>query len=188
MCDVSTDYIENDIKVMREQARGECTIARKIGGSCLKDHREDEETVIMFLKDALSMSGGDATYFELPRNECEHFPAPGLVAEKFTLNLLQRKAFILVAEEMLHRMADGYNFSGSRRAIRNFSTMYLGGEGGTGKTRVIEALQYLAKAWCRPRAIRTCAPTGIAASLVRGQTVHSMLGLRPGSTFDTKEK
>lgn len=66
--------------------------------------------------------------------------------------------------------------------------MYLGGEGGTGKTRVIEALLHFAKMWDRVGAVRSCGPTGIAASLVRGQTFHSLIGLRGDAKPNTKRK
>ncbi len=67
-------------------------------------------------------------------------------------------------------------------------TMYLGGEGGTGKTRAINSLLYLAEKWGFPGAFRTCAPTGIAASLVRGQTFHSLIELRAGSASKLSKK
>lgn len=66
--------------------------------------------------------------------------------------------------------------------------MYLGGEGGTGNTRVVDALMYFAKMWDRPAAVRTCAPTGIAASLVKGQTFHSLVGLRGSESFRIDRK
>lgn len=61
--------------------------------------------------------------------------------------------------------------------------MFLGGEGGSGKSRVIEALVYLAKSWRKQTSVRVCAPTGIAASLVGGQTFHSLVNIRRGRTY-----
>lgn len=66
--------------------------------------------------------------------------------------------------------------------------MYLGGEGGTGKSRVVEALLNLSEIFGRPGTVRTCAPTGIAASLVEGQTLYSLRGLRGNSDFNVKKK
>ncbi len=61
--------------------------------------------------------------------------------------------------------------------------MYLGEEGGTGMTRVINSLLYLAEKWYFSDAVRTCAPTGIAASLILGQTFPSLIEVRAGSLY-----
>lgn len=66
--------------------------------------------------------------------------------------------------------------------------MYLGGDGGTGKSRVVEALLNLSEICGRPGTVRTCVPTGIAASLVQGQKFHSLSGLRGNSDFNLKKK
>lgn len=42
--------------------------------------------------------------------------------------------------------------------------------------------------WSRPGAVRTCAPTVIAASLVSGQTFHSLLGMRGGEEYRSGKK
>ncbi len=55
--------------------------------------------------------------------------------------------------------------------------MHVSGEGGTGKSRVFEALLFLAAGWSQPDSILTVAPTGIAAVQVNGETVHSKLQL-----------
>lgn len=62
--------------------------------------------------------------------------------------------------------------------------MFLGGEGETGKSRVAVALLYFPNCWNRPGEISTSAPTGIAASLINGTTVHSMLKLKGGLAFN----
>lgn len=51
--------------------------------------------------------------------------------------------------------------------------IYLGGEGGIGKSRVIKAKQYVSKSWGSPNAVRTVAHTGKAAFIVNGETLHS---------------
>lgn len=65
--------------------------------------------------------------------------------------------------------------------------MYLGG-GGNGKSRVVEALLNLSEICGMPGTVRTCAPTEIAASLVRGQTFHSLIGLRGKYDFNLNRK
>jgi hypothetical protein len=53
---------------------------------------------------------------------------------------------------------------------------YLGGEGGTGKTRIILSLVAFARAWDRPQSVVTMAMTRTAALNIGGQTAHSLLG------------
>lgn len=53
--------------------------------------------------------------------------------------------------------------------------LHIGGEGGTGKSRVVQAIRELAASWTRPGAIQTVAQTGIAAALIQGETVHKFL-------------
>lgn len=55
--------------------------------------------------------------------------------------------------------------------------MYVGGEGGTGKTRVIQAITELAKRLNVADSMVLCAPTGTAANNINGQTIHSVLNL-----------
>ena len=50
---------------------------------------------------------------------------------------------------------------------------YLGGEAGSGKSAVIEALLIFATRWGRRNAIETLAFTGIAAIQADGKTIHS---------------
>ncbi len=56
--------------------------------------------------------------------------------------------------------------------------MYFGGEGGNGKSRVIQAIIAMSHAWDRPNAIITNAHTGIAAVQVNGKTVHSFFKIQ----------
>ena len=53
--------------------------------------------------------------------------------------------------------------------------MHLGGMGGTGKSRVINALISFFKSVGKGHIFLIVAPTGTAASLVGGQTYHSVL-------------
>ncbi len=66
--------------------------------------------------------------------------------------------------------------------------MHISGEAGTGKYRVVEALKYLAVSWRRPDAISTVAPTGIAAVLINGETVHSKFLIQSRSISRKKER
>ena len=54
--------------------------------------------------------------------------------------------------------------------------MYLGGLGGSGKSRVIKSIQ----AWDRSHLVSVVAPTRSAAVVVQGSTVQSFLGMCHG--------
>lgn len=95
------------------------------------------------------------------------------VAEKFTLNEKQNCAFNIAGNALLSSFHEMMSKNKESKNKINPLRLYLGGEGGTGKSRVIESLQYLAKMWGRPNAVQTIAPTGKAAFLVNGSTIHS---------------
>ena len=65
---------------------------------------------------------------------------------------------------------------------------YLGGAGGTGKSRVIKALLSLQESWDQDGRIQVCAPTGIAAVLIDGVTIHSLLEFLPKGMNDPSRK
>ncbi|KAH9920733.1 hypothetical protein B0H21DRAFT_781660 [Amylocystis lapponica] len=85
------------------------------------------------------------------------------VAADFQLNADQLRAFTLAAERIQHR---------DRDPLR----MYLGGMGGTGKSRVLHALTALMCRRLEQYRFAVLAPTGSAACLVDGTTYHSALG------------
>ena len=55
--------------------------------------------------------------------------------------------------------------------------LYVGGEGGTGKSRVIEAVRLGMKLLEREKEVLVIAPTGNAAKNVQGSTIHTGLGV-----------
>ncbi|KAJ2916281.1 hypothetical protein MD484_g4135, partial [Candolleomyces efflorescens] len=85
----------------------------------------------------------------------------------FGLNTEQKRAFNVVAHHSL---------SVSPEPLR----MYIGGMGGTGKTQVIKALLKWFEERGEPHRMAVLAPTGAAASIIRGSTYHSFLGVRTG--------
>ncbi len=87
------------------------------------------------------------------------------VSTKFSLNQKQRKAFYLVGENVMKR----YNGFATEQIL-----LYLGGAGGTGKTRVIEALVYLHEKLNMKFALKLAAFTGTAASNIGGRTLSSL--------------
>ncbi|KAJ7779991.1 hypothetical protein B0H16DRAFT_1223117, partial [Mycena metata] len=80
------------------------------------------------------------------------------------LNAEQARAFSIVAQ---HSMAS------NRDPLR----MHLGGPGGTGKSRVIDALQDFFVARKQPRRFRLASYTGVAARNISGMTLHAALML-----------
>ena len=86
--------------------------------------------------------------------------------EKFTLNPEQAHAFRTVAEHSLVR-------DGSRPPLR----MLMHGPGGTGKSRIIEALSAFFESRDETRRLRLLAFTGVAARNISGMTLHMALQL-----------
>ncbi len=58
--------------------------------------------------------------------------------------------------------------------------MFLGGEGGTGKSHIIKGIQSLLNKMGRREVLQLSAASGAAADNIEGSTVHSSLGLKVG--------
>ncbi|KAH9847118.1 hypothetical protein C2E23DRAFT_688555, partial [Lenzites betulinus] len=80
------------------------------------------------------------------------------------LNREQARAFRIIAEH-------------SREDKPDPLRMYLGGFGGTGKSRVIHALTDFFEKRNEARRLRLASYTGIAAKNISGVTLHSALAL-----------
>ena len=83
---------------------------------------------------------------------------------KYNLNTDQERAFRIVANHATELQPE-------------ILKMYLGGMGGTGKSRVIEALIQFFKDRSESHRFLVVAPTGSAAALLNGSTYHSVLGI-----------
>ncbi len=88
------------------------------------------------------------------------------IINKFTLNEEQQIAFRIVAERVISKDVH-------KEPIR----MYLGGPGGTGKSRVIDALKDFFSSRDESRRFRLASYTGVAAKNISGMTLHSLLDL-----------
>ncbi|KAJ7131264.1 hypothetical protein C8R44DRAFT_580149, partial [Mycena epipterygia] len=95
------------------------------------------------------------------------------VIAKYTLNTEQTRAFELVARHSTDRAAPPLR-------------MYLGGPGGTGKSRVIDALSSFFEARGENRRFRLSSYTGVAARNISGMTLHAALGLSQRKRATTK--
>jgi hypothetical protein len=90
------------------------------------------------------------------------------ITTKWTLNIEQARAFSLIA-------------SHSQKTNRTEPLrLYLGGPGGTGKSRVIAALNDYFNACGEARRLRLASFTGIAAKNINGTTLHTALALNQG--------
>jgi len=88
------------------------------------------------------------------------------ILSKWTLNTEQARAFSLIA---IHSQRKPENLEHLR--------MYLGGPGGTGKSRVIAALTDYFAANGESRRLRLASFTGIASKNINGTTLHTALAL-----------
>ncbi|KAJ7251177.1 hypothetical protein B0H12DRAFT_1018764, partial [Mycena haematopus] len=84
---------------------------------------------------------------------------------KWTLNKEQAHAFRIIAEHSLQNKPEQLR-------------MFLAGPGGTGKSRVIDALREFFELRGQSRRFRLAAYTGVAARNIRGMTLHSALCLK----------
>lgn len=86
------------------------------------------------------------------------------IIEEYTLNEEQARAFRIVSEHSLEDKPEQLR-------------MYLGGAGGTGKSRVINALRDFFERRNEGRRFRLASFTGVAARNISGMTLHSALNL-----------
>ncbi|KAJ3552042.1 hypothetical protein NPX13_g11212 [Xylaria arbuscula] len=110
-----------------------------------------------------------------PRIVVDVNPATGftemgrLATSNYTLNALQNMALQLVC-----RFLDKYT---SNPDSVGQHLQYTGGAGGTGKSRIIDALKYVFTATGQPHLLQITGTSGSAAAQIGGTTVHSACGL-----------
>ena len=96
--------------------------------------------------------------------------------KEFTLNNEQARAFRIICN---------HSMNSQNEALK----MYIGGAGGTGKSRVINALKKYFEQRGQGRRFRLASYTGVAAKNISGMTVHSALSLnqqRKGNKSKTR--
>ncbi|KAJ6548844.1 hypothetical protein B0H19DRAFT_952724, partial [Mycena capillaripes] len=99
-----------------------------------------------------------------PSNEPVLPPSIDDVITEYTLNMEQSRAFRLIAEHSLEKQD---------QPLR----MFLGGPGGTGISRVINALTDFFTRRSQERRFRLASYTGVAARNISGMTLHAALNL-----------
>ncbi|THU90073.1 hypothetical protein K435DRAFT_615045, partial [Dendrothele bispora CBS 962.96] len=96
------------------------------------------------------------------------------VAVEYLLNEKQIQAYYIIATRFLNR----YIFHLESELQSNPLHMILTGPGGTGKTHVVKAVKHVMKLYGQDHRIRFLAPTGKAAALIDGTTIHKGLGIK----------
>ena len=99
-----------------------------------------------------------------------------LISRQYPLNRKQR----LVAERVISEALawKDHPFDASKR---NQSLVYIGGEGGTGKSQIVRAVVAAMILLGRLEEIMLMAPTGAAADNIDGNTYHTSLGISIGN-------
>jgi len=138
---------------------------------------------------------GPVSYRELdglPRYSADtlpSFPSIELVSEAFQLNFWQHVVFESAARHLLYAysqdIADALSepilplvVNASPYELKPQLIAYLGGEAGTGKSTVVDALLRFASRWGREGSVETLAFTGAAAINIKGRTMHSARNLK----------
>ncbi|KAG2746802.1 hypothetical protein P692DRAFT_201717844, partial [Suillus brevipes Sb2] len=94
------------------------------------------------------------------------------IGNEFKLNEKQWVAYQIIAEDFVHRILEQQIDPGPAL------TMLMTGPGGTGKTHVVKAVRAVMAYYGYSHIIRFLAPTGSAAALIDGMTVHKGLGIK----------
>ncbi|KAF6755637.1 hypothetical protein DFP72DRAFT_760000, partial [Ephemerocybe angulata] len=87
------------------------------------------------------------------------------------LNARQSIAYHIIANHFIQRFI-------LKNSEEKPLVMLMTGPGGTGKTYTVNAVSEVLKAYKYGHAIRYLAPTGSAAALINGMTIHKGLGIK----------
>ena len=122
----------------------------------------------------LACAPTEATQLSTSLNVQLEVPAEDMllaVEHEFSLNTKQVHAFRIIAHHFLKRFILKIP---TEKPLR----MLMTGPGGTGKTHVVKALKKVMRFHGCEHKIRFLAPTGSAASLIDGMTIHKGLGIK----------
>ncbi|KAG1765858.1 hypothetical protein EV702DRAFT_981220, partial [Suillus placidus] len=90
---------------------------------------------------------------------------------EFGLNEKQRTCFRIIANWFVCKVVE-------KSSNKPQLSMVMTGPGGTGKMYVVNAVRELMRHYGCEHQIRFLAPTGSAASLIEGMTIHKGLGIK----------
>jgi len=172
------DLLEDQWKSTYENRRNEWK--RKLGNTHIEaplvyptHHRQS--MVVMSTTDVSSTSAGhQVMQLTVPPPNVPDIPIDDVINE-WSLNTEQARAFRIIALHSTDRKL---------KPLR----MYIGGPGGTGKSRVIHALTDFFERRGEPRRLRLASFTGAAAKNIGGTTLHTALCLNPAKNNITGTK
>jgi len=110
------------------------------------------------------------------------------IADRFTLNPKQYQIFMLVSNTLDAELHNDTLLQTEQRISVQQLKMYVGGPGGTGKSRIVDAIKYLFKQRGKSSWVQCAAPTGTAAKAIQGRTFFSMLGIDPLMPNQTSQR
>jgi len=96
------------------------------------------------------------------------------IGKENSLNRRQWIAFRIIANHFVTNYIEG----NADKSQSNRLTMLMTGPGGTGKTHVMKSVRMVMVHYGHGHIIRFLAPTGTAASLIDGMTIHKGLGIK----------
>ena len=127
---------------------------------------------------------------ELPQPTLKEFPTIAEASAHANLNEDQHAAFIYIAGTFLstlHRACVAEDQTPAPHLSRALTAevgflhqqllMYLGGQGGCGKSHLLKAVRAFVTQWGFPDAVKFTATTGAAAIVIGGATLHSQVQL-----------
>lgn len=140
--------------------------------------RSSAEPTTEVIVELLNMAVADVAFRGAQSAQQEHevaaFATVQDVSLSFGLNAEQHLAFVLVSVPLLHKIA-GIDLPSE--SSFSSSPLIITGAGGTGKTRIVEAVQCLGRSWGRQTCVMATASSGIAAANLGGHTMHSSVNL-----------
>ena len=121
---------------------------------------------------------GDEDRITLP-DSIDRTDVPAILAfvrSHVPLNFKQQ----LAVRKTLQHIIEAHRTSTDDQAL-----VYVGGEGGVGKSQIIKAIRFVMRALNREHELILMAPTGAAADNINGNTYHTCLGIRPKSNSES---
>jgi DNA replication protein DnaC len=143
------------------------------------DRNNIAENTVSRLEDAPLENEPTINNFQLEQNK-EQLKLQGIAnmqqcSADFTLNYMQNKAYEMISRHSLEKKPDQLR-------------MYIAGPGGTGKSRIIDAIRVFFEKQNQSHRLRMASFTGVASQNIHGMTLHSALCLTKKTTLSEKRK
>ena len=139
---------------------------------------KNREIVLKLINTALEMFVPILNTGNNENIENKIYPSFNEVSNYFHLNEKQHQAFVSFSIPIFAKIF-GLTIEDLPKLFTTMSPIILLGSGSAGKSLVIKAIQFFFKQWGRPNAILALAPTGVAASNIKGKTIHSAFAITP---------